>query len=469
MQPSTTRRRLLQGAGAIVLGTTTAGCNQQSATTTSPTKATATHSPTRSTSREPRATVDITREAYLVKAWTLPENTFRYPASDAVHLSSLDQPLQDAVRTAIGSGRYTTSDPSTALLDQVDDLDLVTKDSSVYDIEHTFPTVTVSLDLDVAADEAVEDRTVALEDALGEHETLADFLSTVAPYGTHNPAEPYETTRLAPSIQDFLDRYDYIDTPRGIGELAVSRTNRSPPHTIRATEATDRDLYGREVKDASRYGPLTRELIDRVLASDRKTAGNYQDRIHTIYPEDVPREFARDLVHGSHYVRVGNSVYGFDTRHVHWTELPLEFSVTRTDGDATGSGPVEVQLAVTNPSDHVVQLQMAGIAPFGILWAYGPDGEHVLWNDAFQQTEAVVVKDGAIIPESHDELELPPGQSEAATYRLGHSHIDETPTVQSGTYEALGTIWSKWPTYEGAERHDWRSQLFPFTLTIEVA
>lgn len=468
MPPSTTRRRILQGAGAVVLGTSNAGCNQQSTTTTSTTDST-TQTTTQTTTTAPRAVLEVTRQAYYVKAWTLPQDTFGYPGSDAVQLSGLDQPLQDAVRTAIQSGRYTTSDSSSALLDQMDGLGFVSTNSTIYDTEHTFPTVTVRLDLDVVADEADDDRTVKLEDALGENETLAEFLTTVAPYGTHNPAAPYQTTRLARPIQDFLDRYDYIDTPRGIGELVVSRTSRSPPHTIRATEATDRDLYGREVHDASRYGPPTRELIDRVLASNRKTPGNYQDRIHTIYPEDVPREFARDLDHGSNYVRVDDSVYGFDTRHVHWSELPLEFNATVPNSEATGGTPIDVQLAVTNQSDHTVQLQMVGVAPFGVLWAYGPGGERVLWNDAYRQTEAVAVKDGEVIPESHDELELPPGQSTSATYRLDHGQLDESTNVPSGTYEVLGTIWAKWPTYDGAERHDWRSQLFPYTLTIEVA
>lgn len=465
MAPSTTRRRLLRATSALVLGTGVAGCNQNARSESTPTDDTTTT--TRTTTTDLRARLTLTQEAHYVKAWTLPEDTFRFPKSDVVPVTSLENPIRAAVKTAVESGRYTTANPTPPLLEQVDNVDLVAYNGTLYDVTHTFPTSTISLDLDVSADEAAPDRTTTLDAALNENETLSDFLSTVAPYGTHNPAEPYQTTHLPTVVEDFLERYDYLETPRGVGELVVSRTTRTPPHTISAEKASDRELYGREVHDAADYGPPTRTLIDRVLASDRKTPGNYQDRIHTIYPPDVPQRFARDLDHDSNYVRVGDTVYGFDTRHIHWSELPLEFDASITT-DTSADSSVEIRLAVENPSNHSVQLRMTGVAPFGVLWAYGPGGEHVLWNDAYERTGAVVIEDGSVIPDHHDEVELPTGQSASATYLLGHGHLGESSGVQSGVYEVLGTIWARWPTYDGAEPHDWRSQLFPYTLTIEV-
>ena len=126
------------------------------------------------------------------------------------------------------------------------------------------------------------------------------------------------------------------------------------------------------------------------------------------------------------------------------------------------------QNSVRNSGDDTVQLQMEGCTPFGVLWAYGPGGERVLWNDVYDQTENVVIENSSVVPESHTEMDLQPGQTQSTTYRLGHDNLGVDGPLQPGTYEVLGTIWAKWPTYEGAKEYDWRSQLFPYTLTIKV-
>ena len=465
MSPSSTRRQLLRTATALAISTTIAGCGQVTTSDTTTAKTT-----TSRTTTDPRALVAITRESYLAKAWTLPQDTFRFPKGDSVPLADLNKSVRDAVRTAIDSPPYTTQNASQALLDGIDDVDLVTYRGTIWDVEHTFPTVSVRVDTDISEDEPVEDRTVTYgSDVVQSNDAVEDVVSTIVSLGVETVARPYETTRLDPEVQDFLDQYDYIETPRGIGEIVVSRTSRTPPHTIRAQEATDEELYGRRIQEATNYGPPTREFIDRVLASDRKTPGNYQDRIHTIYPDDVPRRFARDLDRGSNYVRVDDEIYGFDTRHVHWDDLPVKFHATIPGENAATADPVDIQLSVQNSGDETVQLQMAGLTPFGVLWAYGPDGEHVLWNDAYEQTENVVIENGSVVPEFHAEMDLHPGQTQSATYRLGHDHLGADEPLQSGTYEVLGTIWAKWPTYESAKEYDWRSQLFPYTLTIKVA
>ncbi len=463
MSPSPTRRRLLRTATALTISTAVAGCNQQIPSDTSTPQTTISE-----TTTEPRVSVDVTRESYLAKAWTLPQD--RFPKDDAVPLADLDEPIRDAVSTAIDSPPYTTRDASRALLDGIDDIGPVTDDGTVWVVEHTFPTVTVRLDTDISENEPVEDRTVAYgSDVVQSNDAIEDVVSTIAPHGVETKPRPYETVRLDSSVRDFLDRYDYIEAPAGVGEIIVSRTRRSPPHTVRVREATDEELYGRRIREAADYGPPTRDFIDRVLASDRKTPGNYQDRIRTLYPDDVPRQFARDLDRGSNYVRLNDEVYGFDTRHVHWDDLPVEFNAIVADENAGRDGHVDIKLSVRNPGTVTIQLQMTGLAPFGVLWAYGPGGERVLWNDAYEQTEDVVIETGSVVPEYHMELDLRPGQTESATYRLGHDHLGADGSFRSGTYETLGTIWAKWPTYDGAEEYDWRSQLFPYTLTIEVA
>ncbi|WP_132061206.1 hypothetical protein [Halorussus amylolyticus] len=464
MSPSSTRRQVLRMTTGFAISTAITGCNQPATSDTTTSKTT-----TSKTTTEPRALVDLTRESYLAKAWTLSQDRFRFPKGDSVPLSNLDESVRDAVRTAIDSPPYTTQDASQGLLDGIDDVDLVTYGDTVWDVEHTFPTVTVRLDTDISEDEPIEERTVTRdEDVVRSNDAIGDVVSTIAPLGVETAPRPYETTRLDPEVQDFLERFDYIETPNGPGEIVVSRTNRSPPHTVRAQEATDEELYGRSIRETADYGPPTREFIDRLLASDRKTPGDYRDRIRVRYPDDVPRQFARDIDYGSNYVRVGDEVFGFATRHVHWDDLPVTFDATVLGENDGTTGPIDVELSVQNSGDDILRLQMEGCTPFGVLWAYGPGGERVLWNDAYERTENAVIENGSVVPESRAEMDLQPGQTQSATYRLGHDNLGTDDSLQAGTYEVLGTIWAKWPTYEGAKEYDWRSQLFPYTLTIQV-
>lgn len=464
MPPSSTRRRFLRTATALVSTTAVAGCSQftPSETTTTTTSGTTTR-----TTTEPRARISLTRETYLAKAWTTPQDRFRFPKGDSVPLTELNEAVREVVRTAIESPPYTTQEASEALRDHLDDVHLVTFEGTVWAVEHTFPTVTIRLDTDISGTESVKERTVASDsEVVQSNDAISDVVWTIAPHGTETEPRPYETARLDPAVQAFLDTYDYIETPRGVGEIVISRTNRTPPHTVRAREATDEELYGRRIREAADYGPPTRDLIERLLASDRKTPGHYQDRIHTLYPDDIPRAFARDLDHGSSYVRVNEAVYGFDTRHVHWDELPLELHASVLGDNTASEDPIDIQLSVQNSGGATVELSMAGLAPFGVLWAYGPGGEYVLWNDAYEQTDKVLLQNDTIIPERTAERALPPAQSHSATYRLGHDYLG--PPLESGTYEVFGTLWANWPPYESAKKYDWRSQLFPYTLTITV-
>lgn len=471
MSPAPTRRQLLRSAIALSTSAALAGCNQSAdAETTSTQLTTSPSANVTSTDSGRDALLTITRETYLAKAWTTPQDIFRFPKGDSIPLENLNETVRDAVGTAIDSDHYTTRDASNTLLDGIDAVTLVSDNGTVWDIQHTFPTTTIRLDTNIPDTEAVENRTVTYDSGvIRSSEAINTVVGTIAPLGVQTEPRPYVTTRLDPDVQGFLDQYDYIETPRGDGEIVVSRTNRTPPHTIRAEAATDEELYGRRIREADDYGPPTKAFIDRIIQSERKTPSKYQDRIHTIYPNAVPREFARDLDHGSNYVRVEDDVYGFDTRHVHWDEFPLEFQGAVVKPNSPSDGVAEIHLSLQNPGTETVQLQMTGPAPFGVLWAYGPGGEHVLWNDAYEASENVVIEQQRVVPERSSETELVPGQSLSETYRIGHDHLNGDTTLQSGTYEVLGTIWAKWPTYNGAKERDWRSQLFPYTLTIEVA
>ena len=195
-----------------------AGCNQQT-----PSDTTTSQTTTSETTTESRVSIDVTRESYLAKAWTLPQDTFRFPKSDSVPLTDLDKSVHDAVRTVIESSPYTTRAASQALLDGIDEVNLVTYGGTVWDIEHTFPTVTVRLDTDISENDPVENRTVTYgSDVVQSNDAIEDVVSTIAPLGVETEPDPYETTHLDSAVWGFLDQYDFIEVPVGVGEIVVS-------------------------------------------------------------------------------------------------------------------------------------------------------------------------------------------------------------------------------------------------------
>lgn len=462
--PSPSRRRLLRSLVALGAGSSLAGCNEF---------ATGDATTADGTSSEPGpetgAALEVTRESYVATAWSLHGTRYRTPKGSSVLLEDLEPPVRDAVGTAIESPPFSTTDPSNALLDGIDDVELVEVDGTVWTVEHTFPTATVRLDRAVPDGAAPPERTVAHDsDAVEESEAIEALVRTIATLTTHSEPRPHETTRLHPDVEAFLERYDYLETPSTVGEIVVSRTDRAPPYTVRAREASDEEIYGHRLADADHYGRPTRSFLRRVVASDRRTPVDYSDHRHTIYPKDVPRPFARDLAEGIDTVRVDGTVYEFRVRHVHWEDVPVSVDATVEGSGATGP-PVDIELSVTNPGDTPVGLVVPGVSPFGVLWAYGPGGEHVLWNEGYDRTDDVVVEEDAVVPDSTAATVLDPGTTRTATYRLGHGNLEAAGPLEPGTYEVLGTLRAKWATYDGQPEDEWAGQFAPYTLAVEVA
>lgn len=456
------RRDLLAGAGSTLLPLV-AGCQTEgdlppaAGSTSTTTVETATPAAS--------GTVELERESYWLDGRKLPSSVVGYPEDEITPLSDLDSPTSGAVKTAITDGRYATDDPSDALLDGIDSVSLVRYEGTVYDVSHTFPTYTLSLDTDVQPASAPEDRTVKLRsEAVRSNETLEDVVYTVTPHGTEHDGSQYTTTRLPDAVREFLGRYDYVQSGHGVGELVLSHTERTPPHTITATEASEERLYGRDVLELDSFLSTGRRLVTRTLEDDRRTPLGHDDRSHSIFPDDIPDPMDRRLDEESSFVRVDGTIYGFSARHLHWDDHPFDVSARLVEGGDESETAVRVELAAKNTASRTAELVMPGVAPFGVLWAYGPGGERVLWRQEYRQRDEIVVEDGRVVPEYHDERSVAPGDRVGATYRLGR----DRESVESGEYVVPGFVWPKWPTEDGLEKFDWRSEIYPYTLTISV-
>lgn len=404
------------------------------------------------------------RESYWLHGTKLPPGIVGFPDDEVDTLSDLDGPTKAAVKTALTDGRYATTQPPEALLGSVDDVTFVEYQGTYYSISHTFPTYTIRLDTSVPEATAPSERIAELDsDTVEANEAVQDAIYTVTPHGMHHAGEPYTTTQLPAALRTFLDEYDYVKSSAAFGELVLTQTERPSPYSVTATEATDEQLYGRPVLEFESFSATAQQLIERTLADERTTPLNHDEAAHSIFPDDIPDRFDRRLDRESYFVRVDGTIYGFDARHLHWEDHPFEISTAVTD-DTDDESLAHITLAARNTGSRAAQFEMPGITPFGILWAYGPSGEHVLWNPEYRATEDVSVEDGAVAPESHVTTEIGPGQTTETTYHFGR----ETTHVESGEYTIPGFIWVKWPTEPDQEKYDWRPEIYPYTLTYTV-
>jgi hypothetical protein len=82
---------------------------------------------------------------------------------------------------------------------------------------------------------------------------------------------------------------------------------------------------------------------------------------------------------------------------------------------------------------------MPGIAPFGILHAYGPDGEHLLGTIAYASGDRVRVAGSSVVAESGATFKHGSHGRVAATYELGGGDHG----LESSAYGVTGFVWAE--------------------------
>lgn len=479
---SPTRRALLRSGGAVALAAT-AGCGAQTTPDTSTETTVETTRTTTSRATTSRAATDestsataspdlavdasLVRRDHLLRGRRLGD--WRpLPADDGTSFGDLPAAARGAVRTAVEDGRFTTDDPTDDFLAGIDDVDLVEDDGEYYTLTHTFTEYVLNLDDGVDVESAPESETAVLyDDAVERHPSVQEALRTVLPYGTEVASEEYRTLVLTDELRSFLDEYEYARSDAGFGRLEFHVERHEPPYRLSARPATDEELYGHEVVDASEFTDAGQQVVRRTLDSRRRSPTNLDGAVGTLRPDSVPRRLEREFVRGGH-VSIDGSVAVFTVRHVHWDDQPFELAVGLTDDAIDPGDPAEVDLSVTNIGDLAAELTVPGLAPFGILWAERTDGEDKavqLWSPRYEDSDHVTIEDGVAKPDSYrPDLTVGPGETVTRTYRFGR----ESDPVDPGTYSVWGDLWAKWPTEPGLEKYDWNSEIYPYELRIDV-
>lgn len=487
---SPTRRAVLGRVGAAALAAAIAGCNapdaadattddpdrtptnERSDSPTAPDEATPspTASETDGASPPPAYTVDLALARNEYRLAARPEPKAHLPLADATPLSALDDPVRGAVRTAVETGRYETDEPSTALLDGVEDLGMMADGETHYLFTHTFTEYVLNLVTDVDPETVPDGRVVDREsDVVQDRPTIAEAVDTVTPHGTQAPSREYRTLVLTDELAAFLEAYDYVRYAAGVGRLEYAVERQFPPYALSAREATERERYGRPVVDAASFAPETRELVRETLDTHRRTPLRLDDerrRVGALRPDSVPYELER-LEHDE-LLRVDGSLYHFAVGHAHWDRQPMALDATLVDGTVATDDPATVRLSATNTSEHATRVGVPGLLPFGVLWAAPTEGtgESVqLWSDGYERSDLVRVEDGVARPDSYrHERVVDSGDAVSETYAFGR----DADALAATSYAVWGVLWLRWPSHNAQPLREWNAALFPYELTLAV-
>lgn len=474
---SPTRRTLLHRAGATLL-VATAGCNARPAATresTAPgtTRTTTTREPgaepTARTTATPELDVDVSldRQRHLLRGNRLED--WRPPPYEATPVRELPDEAREAVETAIETGRFTTDDPSRDLLSGLDGVDLVERRDEYYVLTNTFTEYVLNLDDGVDPESAAESATAHLDDeVVRTNPSVEDAVYTVLPSGTEVPSEEYRTLVFTDELRAFLDEYEYVRSDAGFGRLEFHVERHEPPHRLSAREATDEELWGFPVVEASEFSDGVRRAIRRTLDSDRRTPVYPDGSVGTLRPDRVPFRLEREF-HGGGHVRIDGSVAVLTVDHVHWDRQPFEFAVRVVDGGVGPGDPAELEMAATNAGDLAAALTVPGLLPFGLLWARRVDGtgEPVqLWSPRYETAETVKIEDGVAKPDSYRrDHPVSPGETITRRYLFGRAGDG----VRPGEYGIWGELWVRWATERGQRKYDWNSAIYPYELRIDAS
>lgn len=467
---SPTRRDLLRTGGAV-LSVGLAGCNAaESPTATDPATATDTPTPTDADAGALSVGADLHRYAYALSGEPVRPQTPWSPMVRATELSELPTTAaREAVLGAIRTGRYETDDPTRAVLDGVEGVDVVAHEGSFYDVSHTFTEHVLELGESVDPSTVPASTVVSLDDERVEGDRVEDALSTVAQYGVETARSEYRTLVFTDALASFVDQYDYVRDSRGVARLRYRVVRRFPPYAITAEPATDREMYGEEVVAGDRLSDRSRALVRETLASRRPTVFEPDpgdDGRGLLLRDTVPVDMVRWLARSA-LLRLDGDVVQFSVYHAHWKRSPFDLSVALDAAGVGPDGPATLTLAATNVHDRTASLRMPGLPPFGILWAV-PEGEGdpvQLWSPRYEESEHVAVEDGVAVPDSYaEEVRFSPGETVERTYQFGR----DPGAVAPGTYTVWSSLYAKWATEPGQETYDWTTRSYPYGVTLTV-
>lgn len=270
------------------------------------------------------------------------------------------------------------------------------------------------------------------------------FLRTLTVSGTHLPRQAYRASRVPPSVEAFLDRYEYVADARGVSPIETETVDADPPHTITVRELADEDRWGRPVVDASDLDGDRRRFVTDAIESDHRAPATPSPERSIYLTDDVPGGDAgtawTDGDADDPYVRLDGTVYRVRVREVDHEAAPV--TVSAESAPSTSDGRPRITLTVERTADAgAVEVDLADGAPTP-LWIEHDGTHHRLEPTETgvrpRATETVVV----------DEL--------ATTYAIPAA-------VPAGTYVSRGIVRARvtGPDRRGTAR-------YPFVLALSL-
>lgn len=463
------RRRYLGLVTGLVAGVAGCGGNEspQPATVNTPSPVPVTRSPSPTPTG---VTAEIELSSYLVKAFGQSPEQRAIDPDEVVPLAELDAPVREALEAAIDGG-YTTDSVSEALLAGIDQFrefggghrfrPFVSYDGLPYAFEPSVPVFSARLDTDV--EEPEPDRTAGPDELDRFAEPVQDFIRVLGAFSVQVTRDEYRISVLPDAVSAFLDAYDYIRDPTGVGRIVTDRLDPGPPYTISARRLTPADRWGRPVIPATSLPPALRDFVATVVASDRRAPIHFPQESEYRTGEVPPAYFdrlGREQGPGSGpYVTLDGTNYAIRVTEIRRELMPVTVSASSV-GDRSFSVAVRPSDAGSKPAiEGGLELETRGALP-SVLWILTDSDRVLLECDAYEDLRWTD-PEGSDGPERRVgnvvRTEIPSDGEVRATYRVPEA-------VPGGTYHAWGMVMVKWT----ADGRRYPSLPYPFQVEVVV-
>jgi hypothetical protein len=454
------RRRYLSAAAGVLAGLAGCGSGPASTSTRSPTIPTTAPAPDASLS------VAIDTARYLVRSFAQDQHQRTIEPDEIVPLGDVSDPLRSALEAALEGG-YSTEEVGTELLAQIDAFrsrgegdqfdPYFSVNGTAYAFDTRVPYFEAGL---VDAEDPDPDRTID-QDGLQElAEPARDFVYTIGAFGTNVARVEYRISVVPPSVEDVLERYDYVRDARGVGRISTEQVDPGPPYTIDASELAIEEIWGRPVLAADSLPHDLREFVEAVVTSDRRTLVYPASR--TEYrTDDLPAGYDEHLgpsqgPGSGPYVELEGTMYAFRATEVHREHIPLEVSVASAGPDAFELAVAPSQAGSKPAVDGPVEVEATWSVP-GPLWVHAGEDRHRL-----DRVETIITDpagDDATPVGDEETVSLRPVEELVATYRVPSA-------VPPGTYRAWGLVNVSWVPADSDRPAPTRP--FPFQVVRSV-
>lgn len=444
------RRHLLMLTAGGLAGT--AGCSSlgdpDSSSVSDPTG-----NQTPSEPNPPRVDVELETAQYLIYSYEHPPEDRAIDPDSIVPESDLPDPLQTALNGALDGG-FETDEVSEALLTAIDQFRFhgtsyrfepyVQLDKTPYAFDPDVPEFVAHLERDI--DGADPARTVD-HDALEQfEEPVKEFVRTIGAFTPGSPYDEYRVSVLPPAVETFLDQYEYVGDPRGIGRIVTERIDPAPPYTIDLAELTIEDLWGRTVIEEESLDEELLRFLKTAVASERRAPLHHPfrsehraDRVPETYFDQFERP---DGSHRNPYGKLDGTVYEFEITEIERSKLPVDVSVQAIPSDNKSTFSVTI-----TPSEAKSKPAMRGAADFetrgalpSVLWVETDADRYLLSSDRYDsikwESSGGSRNDGEQI-RNLDQASLSLNDELSATYRIPDS-------VPAGTYNVWGGVSVSW-------------------------